>query len=151
MILFYFSVVKLCKISTSKLKIEHSVTNSIFLGKKLPKFWECFFSLEENFDHCWDIVFSFLTSFLTSFLPTFYKKMDAALYLYAFQYIVFLGIQYSGCLLPTDTIFRTTGRPLFLCKHMTTLCFQSVAVVDCQGHGPLIIGVPEKMILSSVV
>lgn len=73
--------------------------------------------------------------------------LDAALYLYAFQYLVFLGVQYSWRILPTDTIFHTTGCPLFLCKHMTTLCLQRAVVVDCQGHGPLIIGVWEKMIL----
>jgi hypothetical protein len=70
-------------------------------------------------------------------IPKYYAKMDAALYLYAFQYVVFLGVQYSWCILPTDTIFHTTGCPLFLCKHMTTLCFQRAAVVDCQDHGPL--------------
>ncbi len=59
---------------------------------------------------------------------------------------VFLSLSLSLDFLPPD-------RPpsLFLCKHTTTLCFQSVAVVDCRGHGPLIIGVSEKTILSSVV
>jgi hypothetical protein len=36
-----------------------------------------------------------------------------------------------------STVFRPTASSLFLCKHTTTLCFHSVAVVDCQGHGPL--------------
>jgi len=121
-----------------------------FFGKNICQIFEKKNFLGENLI-IFETQFSVFWQFFTSFLATFLKNMDAALYLYAFQYVVFLRVQYSGRILPTDTIFRTTGRPLFLCKHMTTLCFQSVAVVDCQGHGPLIIGVLEKLILSRVV
>jgi len=63
--------------------------------------------------------------------------------------------QKKGLSLSLSLSRLSTARPpalsLSLQTHDNTLCFQSVAVVDCRGDGPLIIGVSEKTILSSVV